>query len=123
MKKVRPVPSREHDITEAFTMVSICPDGTIEFAFFRPSAHKVAVAGDFNNWDTQRQELRPDEHGWWHLRMAIEPGEYKFKYVIDDSVWEADFAAYGVEMCKIGGWTSVLYVPEQAARFSESMAA
>lgn len=102
-------------------MVHVRPDGTVEFAYYRPSAQKVTLAGDFNLWDADRHKLHKDDQGWWRLRLAMQPGEYRFKYVIDESVWEADFAAYGVEMCKIGGWTSVLYVAEAAA--AETMAA
>lgn len=89
-------------------------DGTIEFAYFRPGAEQVALAGDFNGWACESHAMRRDADGWWRLRLALPAGEYRFKYVIDRTLWEADFAAYGVEMCKIGGWTSVLFVQPPA---------
>jgi 1,4-alpha-glucan branching enzyme len=91
-------------------MVNHFEDGTVEFAYFRPGANKVALAGDFNHWQADNHPMRRDEDGWYRVRMALPPGEYRFKYVVDDSLWEADFAAYGVEMSKLGGWTSVLYL-------------
>ena len=87
-------------------------NGTIEFAYFRPGAASVMLAGDFNNWQPNNLVMENDGNGWWKFNMTLKPGEYRFKYVIDGTIWEADFAAYGVEMSKIGGWTSVLYVDE-----------
>lgn len=104
-------------------MVHLHEDGTAEFAYFRPSADKVTLAGDFNLWDAQRMTMQRDEHGWWRTRLALPAGEYRFKYVIDDGVWEADFAAYGVEMSSLGGWTSVLYVPRAAETTGDALAA
>jgi 1,4-alpha-glucan branching enzyme len=97
-------------------MVTQQQDGIVEFAFFRPGASEVALAGDFNDWDTARHQMRRDEAGWWHIRLALPAGEYRFKYVVDRTIWEADFAAYGVEACKVGGWNSVLLVREVPRR-------
>lgn len=104
-------------------MVQLHEDGTAEFAYYRPSASTVMLAGDFNLWDAKRLEMTRDEHGWWRTRLALPPGEYRFKYVIDEGVWEADFAAYGVEMSKVGGWTSVLMIPRASAEAGEALAA
>ncbi|MHB1157223.1 MAG: early set domain-containing protein [Phycisphaerales bacterium] len=91
-------------------MVTQQRDGLIEFAYFRPGASQVALAGEFNGWRLDAHQMRRDDQGWWRIRLALPAGEYRFKYVVDRSLWEADFAAYGVEMSKVGGWTSVLYV-------------
>ncbi len=98
-------------------------DGTVEFAYFRPGADSVSLAGDFNAWCDQAHPMRKDEQGWWRLRLALPSGEYRFKYVVDRKIWEADFAAYGVEMCKIGGWNSVLYISPQPQATAQSAAA
>jgi 1,4-alpha-glucan branching enzyme len=98
-------------------------DGTVEFAYFRPGAESVSLAGDFNGWQPTTHPMRRDEEGWWRLRLALPSGEYRFKYVIDRTIWEADFAAYGVEMCKVGGWNSVLYVSPRAASSRRAAAA
>lgn len=91
-------------------MVNQLHDGTVEFSFYRPGANSVALAGDFTDWQPDRHPMTRDREGWWRLRMALPAGEYRFKYVVDGCLWEADFAAFGVEMCKVGGWNSVLYV-------------
>ena len=85
-------------------------DGTVEFAFFRPAARTVRLAGNFA---VPAQNMQRDKSGWWRLRLAIEPGEYRFRYRVDEMLLEADFAAYGVEPDKNGGWFSVLWITGQ----------
>ena len=104
-------------------MISHLADGSLEFAYFRPGASTVTVAGDFNDWQPHTHEMTKDESGWWRIRMALPPGEYRFKYVVDKTLWEADFAAYGVEMCKTGGWNSVLWVNHQTPSANQVAAA
>jgi len=106
-------------------MVTQQLDGTVEFAYFRPGAESVTVAGDFNRWQTHVHQMTRDETGWWRIRLGLPGGEFRFKYVVDGAIWEADYAAYGVEMCAIGGWTSVLRVDQsrQAAEQPPAKAA
>lgn len=91
-------------------MVSVHSDGSLEFAYFRPGARQVQLAGDFNGWQPDRHDLTRDEEGWWRVRLVLPAGDYRFKYLIDGQIWEADFAAYGVENDRHGGWNSVLWV-------------
>lgn len=91
-------------------MIITREDGRIEFAYFRPAAEHVALAGDFNQWRINAHLMERDDQGWWRLTLALPAGEYRFKYVVNHHLWEADFAAYGVELNKLGGWTSVLFV-------------
>jgi 1,4-alpha-glucan branching enzyme len=96
------------------TMIITHDDGTVEFAYFRPGASHIALAGDFNQWNIQTHAMERDDRGWWRLELELPDGEYRFKYVVDGHIWEADFAAYGVEMTEMGGWTSVLCVNSAA---------
>lgn len=97
-------------------MVSNQMNGTVEFAYFRPGAQSVELAGDFNDWKPERHVLTKDKDGWWRISLALEPGEFRFKYLVDGEIWEADFAAYGVENDKHGGWNSVLWIKETDQR-------
>ncbi len=96
-------------------MVNQHDDGMVEFAFYRPAATSVTLAADFSNWRADKHHMTRDDRGWWRIKLALPPGEYRFKYVVDGSLWEVDYAAYGVEMCKVGGWNSVLYVADMPA--------
>ena len=104
-------------------MVHRNEDGTIEFAYFRPGAVSVHLAAAFNQWAPDQHAMICDESGWWRLRLALPPGEYRFKYVVDGKLWEADFAAFGVEMCTTGGWNSVLWVSAHETVNAEALVA
>ncbi|MDY6915390.1 MAG: alpha-amylase family glycosyl hydrolase [Candidatus Cloacimonadota bacterium] len=56
----------------------------------KTKAQKVALAGSFNNWDTKADVLEKDEDGIWRIQKDLPPGEYFYKFVINDSLWLAD---------------------------------
>ena len=97
-------------------MTSLGKDGTVLFSFFRSAAREVSLAGDFNQWANQLP-LQRDANGWWTLRLALEPGEYAFRYVADGE-WYTDFASNGVEATE-HGWNSLLVVPERPTTNAE----
>ena len=94
-------------------MTSLHRDGSAEFRFFRPAASEVKLAGDFNDW-SPALEMQRDAQGWWTLRLPLEAGEYRFRYVADGE-WYTDFASNGVEVSRLG-WNSILVVPGNGAR-------
>lgn len=54
---------------------------------------EIAVAGDFNDWDTKAEKLEK-KNGFWKTTLRLKPdNEYKFKYYIDGERWENDDAA------------------------------
>lgn len=76
-------------------MVQQLPDGMMEFAFLRPGARQVRLAGDFNGWQpTFHMNQRAD--GWWRCRVQLAPGLYQFRYQADGQ-WYNDYAAFGLE--------------------------
>ena len=88
-------------------MVTQAPDGMIEFAFFRPHAHRVFLAGDFNEWQ-ESFILQKDQAGWWRCRLHLAPGIYQFRYQADGH-WFNDYASFGLEKGPLG-WNSVVKV-------------
>ncbi len=55
---------------------------------------KVALAGDFNNWDANANVLARNKDGLFSTTVILEQGhEYQFRYFMDDSRWENDWAA------------------------------
>jgi 1,4-alpha-glucan branching enzyme len=95
-------------------MTHVGKDGSVEFRFLRPDAGEVALAGDFTAWSPQLPMQR-DASGWWTIRLALEPGDYRFRYVADGQ-WYTDFASNGVEFNVKHGWNSMLVVPATANR-------
>ena len=81
-------------------MVTVDGEWT-EFSFFRPTACKVHLAGDFNNWNHEQLPMARSEDGYWRARMRLPAGEFKFRYCADGE-WFADYAAFGVEPGRFG---------------------
>ena len=50
----------------------------------------VALVGDFNNWDKDEDpmEIQPDSS--YRFIMALNPGVYHYKFVLDDVEWISD---------------------------------
>ncbi|MBI4370510.1 MAG: hypothetical protein HY547_09820 [Elusimicrobia bacterium] len=44
-------------------------------------AKKVALAGDFNNWIAQ--DMLKEKIGVWRLKVSIEPGTYRYNFLVD----------------------------------------
>jgi len=60
------------------------------FSLSAPEAKEIYVVGDFNNWKadgSSRFEQLPD--GRWEKRIALKPGTYKYKFIIDGE-WHRD---------------------------------
>lgn len=95
-------------------MTTLGKNGLVQFSFYRPGAKSVALAADFTRWAAGALTMRPQGDGWWTAAMPLPGGEYRFRYVAD-GVWYTDYASYGVESSKLGGWNSVLFVPEPEA--------
>lgn len=54
---------------------------------------EVAVAGDFNDWDTKAEKLKKTKNGWTTTLRLKPENEYTFKYFIDGERWVNDDAA------------------------------
>ncbi|MBK6898983.1 MAG: glycogen-binding domain-containing protein, partial [bacterium] len=61
----------------------------VKFTHLAPGAGKVNLAGSFNGWDAQRHPLTDEGGGAWSIVMALKPGKYEYKFVVDGA-WFAD---------------------------------
>jgi len=73
-------------------------------------AKQVAVAGDFNNWDTTSDKMVNLGDGNWSITLNLKPGRYEYKFIIDDTTWIADPNAKEFVDDGYGGQRSVLVV-------------
>jgi hypothetical protein len=73
----------------AYGAVKKVPEG-VEFSYYDPSAYSVALAGTFNNWDSQSHAMTKDEEGTWSVVLELTPGRYEYKFVVNGSDWMAD---------------------------------
>jgi 1,4-alpha-glucan branching enzyme len=63
-------------------------------------AHRVAIAGEFNNWQTQDTLMKPLKNGDFTATIRLEPGrEYQYRYVVDGRHWLTDSTADKVKHC------------------------
>jgi len=81
--------------TFIFNQPDIIPQCLAEVQFsLRLSEGKVqtvAIAGDFNQWNSQNNSLEdPDGDGIWTTTLKLPPGRYEYMFVIDGEKWVPD---------------------------------
>ncbi len=64
----------------------------VQFVLVAPTARKVQVVGDFNDWDASHEEYRAEHRGGgvWAVTAAVPEGHHRYSFVVDDSLWVAD---------------------------------
>lgn len=61
----------------------------IEFKLIAPYANSVSIAGDFNNWDTNANQMKKDWKDDWAATLNLKPGRYEYKFFVDGT-WQND---------------------------------
>jgi len=73
------------------------PEANVTFNLPKEAASgaaKVALVGDFNDWDTTATEMKKLKTGAFKATIKLETGkEYQFRYLIDGQTWENDWEA------------------------------
>lgn len=85
-------------------------DGKVVFRYKNPDASKVYIAGDFNGWNSEKDLMAKDEKGVWSITLNLNPGEYKYKFVVDGN-WITDPSNPNQADDGYGGKNSVVKVP------------
>ena len=83
--------------------------GGVTFALSAPSAGRVALIGDFNDWNPDAIPLQRGE-SQWSVTLKLKPGRYRYSFVVDGSSWQADPRTPAAED-DFGTPTSVITVP------------
>lgn len=73
-------------------------------------AEAVSVCGDFNDWVPGATPLAKRKDGRFSTTLTLEPGRYRFRYLLGDGRWENDWTADDYERNAHGGDDSVLLV-------------
>lgn len=81
----------------------VVPEGGVRFAVWAPGARRVAVVGDFDDWDAGRHPMTPQgSSGVWvvHVPEAMPDQRYKFAVIGADGLerWKADPMARRAEL-------------------------
>jgi hypothetical protein len=76
-----------------------------------PASSRVAVVGDFNDWDPAATPLRPaGDGGTWIVELRLKPGRYHYTFLIDGRRWARDPSEPPVAESDFGAPVSVLTV-------------
>jgi chromosome partitioning protein len=84
----------------------VCVDGGVLFTIDAPGARCVQLAGDFNGWVAEGNEMRPSGPIWSKV-VPLTPGRYHYRYVVDGR-WLTDPLNINVEPTPWGGYNSVV---------------
>jgi hypothetical protein len=82
----------------------------VSFALFEPDAKQVSLCGDFNGWASDATPMKGQEGGHWETTVALAPGRYQYKFVVDGH-WIPDPLAHENVWNQHGTLNSVIEVP------------
>jgi Glycogen recognition site of AMP-activated protein kinase len=76
-----------------------------------PASSRVAVVGDFNDWDPAATPLHlVGKDGTWVVELRLKPGRYHYTFLIDGRRWERDPSESPAPGSDFGAPVSVLTV-------------
>ena len=81
-----------------------------QFVFEQKTAQRVAIVGDFNNWDPKANEMVRDASGFWSAILPVMPGRHLYGFMVDDSVFMLDPRKPKARDPDLGSESSVLMV-------------
>lgn len=84
----------------------------VQFVLVAPTARKVAVVGDFNDWDAAHHAYQAAHNGGgvWAVTAPVPVGHHRYAFVVDDSLLVTDPAAPRVVDDDFGVPSSALVV-------------
>ena len=109
-------PARE--TTGTFLNASTRPSGqTVQFLLLAPSAARVTVVGDFNDWNAEATPLAPvqERPGVWSVQVPVAPGRHEYAFVVDGERWTPDPLAPRASGDDFGTPNSVITVAERSS--------
>lgn len=75
-----------------------------------PNASEICIIGAFNNWEPGANPMRQSEDGRWTVSMALPPGRYPYKFLVDRKSKIIDPGSRTIEPDGFGGFNSILFV-------------
>lgn len=77
-------------------------------------AHRVQIAGDFNDWNPARSPMMRIDEDTFQIRLPLSPGRYGYRFVIDGQ-WRNDPANHRTEMNPFGELNNIVEYSGMAA--------
>jgi chromosome partitioning protein len=92
---------------------AVTKDGVV-FTVAARDAHRVQLAGDFNDWVADGSEMEPTGEVWVKI-LKLPPGRYRYRYVVDGQ-WQSDPLNSVAEPSPFGGNDSLFVLPNAATQ-------
>jgi hypothetical protein len=86
---------------------------SVEFVLRTAADSTVALVGDFNDWDPRATPLRPTSDSVWSVVVPLQPGRYRYTFVVDGTRWSRDPSAPRALEDDFGTPTSVITVAQR----------
>ncbi len=75
------------------------------------AARKVAIAGDFNDWKSDRTPMKALKSGDFTATIELPKGhEYQYRFVLDDGKWVTDESADKQVYCQFADANNAVVV-------------
>ena len=81
----------------------------VEIEFNHTTAKNISIAGTFNDWRPEASPMVSLGGGRWRKELALEPGVYEYRMVVDGE-WMPDPRARETVPNPFGGRNSILHV-------------
>ena len=88
----------------------------VQFMLVAPTASRVALVGEFNDWDPAATPMTRAPGGAWHVVLPLARGRHVYAFVVDGSSWVADPQAPLAPERWFGARNSVLLVSGEAGQ-------
>ena len=105
-------------IPDRTALPAVAENVTTRFIYLAPQASRVAVTGDFVNWDPDGVPLERRSDGVWVAELRLEPGLHHYVFVIDGADWRPDPNAASHVDDGFGRRNSVLLIAPSARHAS-----
>jgi hypothetical protein len=86
----------------------------VQFMLVAPAATRVALVGEFNDWDPAATPMSRAPGGAWHVALPLARGRHVYAFVVDGSSWVPDPQAPLAPERWFGARNSVLLVNGEA---------
>ncbi|MCB2204728.1 isoamylase early set domain-containing protein [bacterium] len=82
--------------------------------FYLPAevqAQRVALCGEFNDWDAEAHPLRVRKDGTRYISLSLDAGRsYRYRFLVDGDRWENDWNADAYAPNEYGSEDSIVHV-------------
>ena len=75
--------AREIKPAEKAAFKNVMPTVNVKFNLPDLGAKRVLLSGDFNDWSLRATPMNRQADGHWETTLALAPGRYQYKFVVD----------------------------------------